>query len=117
MEVMVALAVVAIALLAVYRMHTQTLFMDASGRTDTVATLLARQKLADIDADPESELIDDSGEFSDAHAGYGWRIQTEAVADDLIKEDGPQLKRITVTITAPGETEGLTLTTYRLRYE
>ncbi len=112
-----ALAVVAIALTAIYRMHSQTLFMDASGRTDTVATLLARRKLAEIDADPKSELTDSSGEFSDAHAGYGWRIQTEDVAGDLIKEDGPQLKRITLTITSPGQTEGLTLVTYRCRYE
>jgi prepilin-type N-terminal cleavage/methylation domain-containing protein len=40
MEVMVALSVVAIALMAIYRMHSQTLFMDARGRFDTVATLL-----------------------------------------------------------------------------
>ena len=39
MEVMVALSVVAIALLAIYRMHTQTLFMDARGRFDTRATM------------------------------------------------------------------------------
>ena len=117
MEVMVALAVVAIALMAVYRMHTQTLFMDASGRADTVATMLARQKLADIDSDSESELLDDSGEFTDAHAGYGWRIQTEDVSSDLIKEDGPQLKRITLTISPPGVSDGLTLVTYRYRYE
>ena len=49
MEVMVALSVVAIALMAIYRMHSQTLFMDARGRFDTVATLLMSQKLADID--------------------------------------------------------------------
>jgi general secretion pathway protein I len=117
MEVMVALAVVTIALMAVYRMHSQTLFMDASGRTDTVATLLARQVLAGITDDATAELTDDSGEFSDAYAGYGWRIQAEDVASDLVKEDGPRLKRITLTITAPGQTEGLTLVTYRHRYE
>jgi general secretion pathway protein I len=117
MEVMVALTVVAIALMAVYRMHTQTLFMDASGRFETVATLLARQTLADIDSNDASDVLDDSGAFSDAHAGYGWQIQTEEITSDLIKPDGPQLRRITVTITYPGNPSGLSLVTYRHRYE
>jgi len=117
MEVMVALSVVAIAMMAVYRMHTQTLFMDARGRFDTVATLLMGQKLADIDTVEPEALTDDSGDFGDAHPGYSWRIQTEEVSSDLLKEDGPTLKRITVTISFNGEESEFNLTTYRHLYE
>jgi general secretion pathway protein I len=117
MEVMVALSVVAIALLAIYRMHTQTLFMDARGRFDTVAAMLARQKLADIDAGDLGDLIGDSGDFGDAHPGYGWRIESEDVTSDLFKKDGPVLKRITVTISLNGDASRFTVTTYRYRYE
>jgi general secretion pathway protein I len=77
MEVMVAVSVVAIALMAIYRMHTQTLFMDARGRFDTVATQLARQKLADIDTMALADLSGDSGDFGNAHPGYTWQIETE----------------------------------------
>ena len=77
MEVMVALSVVAIALLAIYRMHTQTLFMDARGRFDTVAAMLARQKLAEMETIDPAELIGDSGDFGSDHPGYAWRMETE----------------------------------------
>jgi general secretion pathway protein I len=117
MEVMVALSVVAIAMMAVYRMHTQTLFMDARGRFDTVATMLMSQKLADLDTIEMNDLSSDSGDFGNAHPGYAWRIQTEEVSSDLLKEDGPTLKRITVTISFNGEESVFNLTTYRHLYE
>ncbi len=117
MEVMVAVAVVAIALMAIYRMHSQTLFMDTRGRFDTVATLLARQKLADIDTIDLADLYDDSGDFGSAHPGFTWNIETEAVSTDLIKEDGPSLKRITITISFDEGTSEFNLTTYRHGYE
>ncbi len=117
MEVMVALSVVAIALMAIYRMHSQTLFMDARGRFDTVAAMLARQKLADINTTDLSDLTGDDGDFDNAHPGYTWRIQTEEVSSDLIKEGGPTLKRIIVTISHNKDESNFTLSTYRHLYE
>lgn len=117
MEVMVALSVVAIALMAIYRMHSQTLFMDARGRFDTVAAMLARQKLADIETVDLSDLTSDSGDFGDDHPGYAWQIQSENVSSDLIREDGPTLKQIRLTISLNGEASQFTLTTYRHLYE
>ena len=115
MEVMIALAVVAIALAAIYRMHTQTLFMDTRGRFDTVATMLARQKLADIDTGDLKDLADDNGDFGPLHPGYTWQIQSETVTSDLIKDDGPTLKRITLAIGMGDQT--FMLTTFRYLYE
>ena len=117
MEVMVALSVVAIALTAIYRMHTQTLFMDARGRFDTVAALLMAQQLADMDAIASKDITAESGDFGEDYPGYAWRIETEAVSSDLLKEDGPGLKRITLTISANEEESIVSLTTYRLSYE
>lgn len=117
MEVLVALSVVAIALTAIYRMHTQTLFMDARGRFDTVATMLARQKLADIETTDLTDLIGNSGDFGDDHPGYTWRIQSEIVSSDLFKEDGPTLKQIRLTISRNGDESQFNLTTYRYLYE
>jgi general secretion pathway protein I len=117
MEVMVAVSVLAIALLAIYRMHSQTLFMDARGRFDTVATQLARQKLAHIETIDLKDIFSDNGDFGNAHPSYTWQVQIEAVSADLLKADGPTLKRITVTIGHVTETSVLNLTTYRLGYE
>ena len=117
LEVLVALSVVAIALTAIYRMHSQTLFMDARGRFDTVAVMLARAKLADLQETALADLVDDSGSFDEAGAGYTWRIQGEAVPSDLLNEDGPILKRFTITIASSTDASQFTLTTYRYLYE
>ncbi|GAB6909455.1 conserved hypothetical protein [Desulfosarcina cetonica] len=117
MEVMVALAVVAISLMAIYRMHGQTLFMDQRSRFDTVATLLARQKLAEIDTGTPDDLIDTEGDFGDDYPGYTWRIESENAVSDLLKEDGPVLKRIAITIAYGDEDAVFTLITYRHLYE
>ena len=117
MEVMVALSVVAIALLAIYRMHTQTLFMDARSRFDTVAAMLARQKLAEMETIDPAELIGDSGDFGGDHPGYAWRIETEAVSSDLLREDGPVLRKIRLTVSLNDNEALFQLTTYRHLYE
>jgi general secretion pathway protein I len=114
---MVALSVVAIALVAIYRMHSQTLFMDTRSRFDTVATMLARQKLADIATAELSDITSDDGDFGDDHPGYAWRIQSEAVSSEQFREDGPVLKRIQVTISFDGDKSQFNLTTYRYLYE
>ena len=112
-----ALSVVAIALMAIYRMHTQTLFMDARGRFDTVAVMLARQKLADIETLNLADLTSDNGDFGDDHPGYAWKIQSEVVSSDLFREDGPALKQIRLTISLNDDASQFTLTTYRHLYE
>jgi general secretion pathway protein I len=117
MEVMVALSVVAIALVAIYRMHSQTLFMDTRSRFDTVATMLARQKLADIAIADLSDMTIDSGDFGDDHPGYTWRIQSDIVSSDQFREDGPVLKRLQVTISRDGDASEFNLSTYRYLYE
>ena len=117
MEVLVALSVVAIALTAIYRMHSQTLFMDEISRFDTVATMLARQKLADLETIDLADFNGDSGDFGDTQPGYAWQIQTENVESDLFKDDGPILKRFQISITRSETESQFTLTTYRYFYE
>ena len=117
MEVLVALSIVAIALLAIYRMQSQTLFMDRRSRFDTVAVLLARQKLADLNATAYGDIIGDSGAFGSDYPGYTWEIRSEVIASELIKDDGPTMKQITIDI-AYGENDHLfSLVTYRHGYE
>ena len=117
MEVLVALSVVAIALMAIYRMHAQTLFMDTRSRFDSTAAMLARQKLADVNAIDLSEFNADNGDFGQDHPGYSWKIQSEALTSDLIRQDGPTLKQIRLTISHNETVNEFNLTTYRFAYE
>lgn len=117
MEVLVALSVVAIALLAIYRMHSQTLFMDARGRFDSLAVMLARQKLAEMETIDPTELIGGSGDFGSDYPGYTWKLETEEVVSDLMRDDGPVLRKIRLTIALNDDESLFQLTTYRHLYE
>jgi general secretion pathway protein I len=91
--------------------------MDTRSRFDTVATMLARQKLADIAIADLSDMTIDSGDFGDDHPGYTWRIQSDIVSSDQFREDGPVLKRLQVTISRDGDASEFNLSTYRYLYE
>jgi general secretion pathway protein I len=79
--------------------------------------LLARQKLADLNSSGYADLIGDSGTFGSDYPGYTWQIRSEMVSSELIKEDGPTLKQITIDIEY-GENENVfSLVTYRHGYE
>jgi hypothetical protein len=64
-----------------------------------------------------ADLIGDSGDFGSDHPGYTWKIETEEVDSDLIREDGPVLRKIQLTIGRNEDESVFRLTTYRHLYE
>lgn len=63
LEVMVAMAILAIVLVSVYRMHSQTLTMSAANRFYTQAPMLAQSKLAQLESASSEISAGDSGDF------------------------------------------------------
>ncbi len=116
-EVMAALMVIAIALPAIYKMHSQTLFMEGISRFDTISPVLASMKLAEIETSNLKDQGDDSGDFGDQHPGYAWSVLMEDVESETLKSDGPILKKITVRISRNNDDNSFSLTTYRATYE
>ena len=98
LEVMVALAIMAIVLVSVYRMHSQTLAMNAAARFYTQAPLLAQSKLAELEANSATMFAGDSGDFGEDFPGYSWTVATEDVSSEALGEIGKDLKRIDVTV-------------------
>lgn len=98
LEVMVAIAILAIVLVSVYRMHSQTLTMNTAARFYTQAPMLAQSKLAQIEADSSGITDNDSGDFGDKFPGFTWRISTEEVASETLGEIATDLKRIDLTV-------------------
>ena len=98
LEVMVAIAILAIVLVSVYRMHSQTLTMNTAARFYTQAPMLAQSKLAQIEVDSSGIITGDSGDFGDKFPGYTWRISTEEVVSEALGEIAADLKRIDMTV-------------------
>ncbi len=100
LEVMVAVSIIAIVLVAVYRLHTQTISMNNAIRFHTIAPLLAQGKLAEFEIKPGDELDDESGDFGDDFPGYNWNASVKDVEPKELEElEGyAALKKIDVTV-------------------
>ena len=114
LEVMVAMAIMAIVLVSVYRMQAQTLAMSTATRFYTQAPLLAAGKLAQLEVDA-TEIIDgQSGDFGDAFAGYRYRISIRDAGLEALGEPGQDLKRIDITVSYNNDEYTYSLRTYLL---
>lgn len=91
LEVMIAMAILAIALVAVFQMQSQSISMASESRFMTTASLLAQSKMADIEADALLGNSSQKGDFAPAYPEYAWTIQ---VTDTQIAK----LKRIEVDV-------------------
>ncbi len=112
LEVMVAMAIMAIVLVSVYRMHAQTLAMTAATRFYTQAPLLAAGKLAQMEVNA-SEIIDGmSGDFGEAFAGYRYSVSTSDATVEALGETGRDLKRIDITVSYNDDEYVYSLRTY-----
>jgi general secretion pathway protein I len=93
LEVMIAMAILAIGLVAVYQSQSQSISMASNSRFLTTASLLAQSRMAQIDrADPRT-LVSASGDFGDDFPAYQWQVDVGRV------QELPLLRRIVLTVT------------------
>lgn len=93
LEVMIALAILAITLVTLYQSQSQSISMATDSRFLTTASLLAQGRMAEVDAVDPRGVVSGNGDFGDDYPGYTWRLEVSAV------EELPLLKRMTLTVT------------------
>ena len=117
LEVMVALAVMSIVLVSVYRMHSQSLTMNSAARFYTLAPLLAQNKMAELETLSSDGFPDDSGDFGEQYPGYSWRTSLTEVSSEVLVEVADDLKRIDITVSYNNNQFSHSLRTYRFQRE
>src|SRR4051812_35371801 len=85
LEVVLAMAILGMSLLAIFRLNSGAVAMHAYTKRLTVATLLARSKITDIEQDlyDRGFSVDDqeqSGDFSDEGWGTSFRWKAKILA-------------------------------------
>lgn len=95
-EVLVATAVLAIGLLGALTAFSMASRVTGVSRNDTVVTLLAQEKLAEIQLlGPEGvSFAPTSGDFGPERPDYGWQLFVQ-------EPDGLNVVRVDLLITAP----------------
>ena len=76
LEVMIAIAIMAIAITTLYGSQSRSLSYATEAHFNIVASSLAAAKLAELQSGV-GELENDSGDFGDDFPGYGWELEVE----------------------------------------
>jgi len=95
LEVMVAVAIMAIALVAVLGSQSQSVLLASEGKFNTTAALLAQMKMAEMNLESPENLTSDSGTFGEDFPDYNWETAvndvtfagTEQISRHLIQVD------------------------------
>ena len=115
LEVMMALSVMAVVLVSVFRMGAQTMTMEAAARFNTVAPLLAQQKLGELIVGEHEAPYSDSGRFENQDPAYTWQAHMEEVPFEIPGISVSPMKRIEVRVLLEGSGQAFALRTYRLQ--
>jgi len=99
LEVMIAVALVAIALTALLGSQSQSVSFANSAKFETMAALLAQSKMSEIAIQEKDSLSSGSGDFGEDYPGFAW----EAAVSDISTVGGSNisdyLKQIDLTVT------------------
>jgi len=111
LEVMVDMAIIAIALTAVLGSQSQSVSLASEAKFNTTAPLLAQSKIAEIEVAEQDDLAGGSGDFGEDFPGYTWELSVEDIVFEQPEDVSDLLKRIDLKVSW-GEEE---LYQYRLR--
>lgn len=73
LEVMVAMAILAVSLLAVFWSQSQSISMAQQSRTTTTMALLAQSRMTDLEAQEVLSTGTQTGDFGNDYVDYTWR--------------------------------------------
>jgi len=98
LEVMIAIAIIAITLVAVFGSQSQSLSLANEAKFSTTAALLAQNKMAEIEAVNFEDLASDSGDFGEDFPNYHWNFTVSDVSFVGTDEVLDYLKRIDLNV-------------------
>lgn len=99
LEVMIAIAIMAIALTTLLGSQSQSVFFANSAKFETMAALLAQSKMSEITIQAADSLSSDSGDFGEDYPGYTWEATVSDVSIEGLDAISDYLKQIDLAVT------------------
>lgn len=113
LEIMVSLSILAIALLAVFRLQSQTLSMHGRVSFDVTAPFLAQEKLSQLEAKFPDPPESGSGDWGQDWPGFSWRTQVARIDAEELGDAADDVYRIDITVASTDDDQAYRLHTYR----
>ena len=98
LEVMISLAIIAIALMAVLGSQSRGSSLANESKFNTTAALLAQSKMAEMEIRALNDLGSDSGDFGEDFPGYVWEVSVQGLALEELSMVSEKVKQIDVTV-------------------
>ncbi len=100
LEVMVAVAIIAISFVSLLGSQSQSISYAAISRFETVASLLARQKIAEIQVAGFDDVQAGQGDFEGDFTDFHWQAEVEDLSEDDTGIPGAEdmLKLVALTV-------------------
>lgn len=119
LEVMVAIAILAIALTALLGNQGQSMMAADESDFSVVSAFLAKRKMAEI-VGRGTDLIDTTGDFGEHHPNYFWSVEVEDAdfsESEMLQGTESLLKRIDLIVHTEDERRSFTVSRYVLATE
>lgn len=100
LEVLVAVAIIAIAFVTLIASQSQNVSVADASRFNVEASLLAQQKLTELASAEFEEILSDTGSFEETNPVYRWETEVRSLSEDEtgIPGAGDLLKLVELTI-------------------
>jgi general secretion pathway protein I len=100
LEVMIAVALIAITLVTLIGAQAQSVSIAIGSRFDAMASLLAQRKLVELALQDYEQLTSSEGNFGEEYPHFFWKSEVSELAesDTGIKGSGGLLKAVELTV-------------------
>jgi general secretion pathway protein I len=98
LEVMIATAIIAIALVAALGSQSQSVSLANEAKFSTTVAFLAQKKMAELEAEDLEELRSDTGDFGEDFPGYRWESEVGDATLEGFEKASDHVKRIRLTV-------------------
>jgi general secretion pathway protein I len=98
LEVMIATAIIAIALVAALGSQSQSVSLASEAKFATTVAFLAQKKMAELEAEDLEGLMSDSGDFGEDFPGYRWESEVDEATLEGSETISDHVKKIGLTV-------------------
>jgi general secretion pathway protein I len=98
LEVMIATAIIAIALVAALGSQSQSVSLASEAKFATTVAFLAQKKMAELEAEDLEGLMSDSGDFGEDFPGYRWESEVDDATLEGSETISDHVKKIGLTV-------------------